>query len=81
MARVYAAGAQSQPLDIAVVSPETAYVTTRSSTQLLRLNLDTGAAYSRCICFTRRWMTFGSSGSSPDAESLGRSLAQRASCR
>ncbi len=41
--QVYAIGAQSQPLDIAVVSPETAYVTTRTSTQLLRLNLDTGA--------------------------------------
>ncbi len=40
--RVYAIGAQSQPLDIAVVSPSIAYVTTRSSTQLLRLNLDTG---------------------------------------
>ena len=41
--QVYAVGAQSQPLDIAVVSPEIAYVTTRDSTQLLRLNLDTGA--------------------------------------
>lgn len=41
--QVYAIGAQSQPLDIAVVSPETAYVTTRTSTQLLRLHLDTGA--------------------------------------
>ena len=43
VAQIYAIGAQSQPLDIAVVSPETAYVTTSTSTQLLRLNLDTGA--------------------------------------
>jgi len=36
--------------------------------------------YSRCICSTSRWMSVGSSGRSSDAGSLGRSLAQRASC-
>jgi hypothetical protein len=34
----------SQPLDIAVVSPETAYVTRRMATHLLRLDLLTGAS-------------------------------------
>jgi hypothetical protein len=43
VAEVYALGAQSQPLDIAIASPDTAYLTMRDSTQLLRLNLDTGA--------------------------------------
>jgi hypothetical protein len=46
VARVYALGAQSHPLDIAVVSPEIAYLTTSDSTQLLRLNLDTGVVQS-----------------------------------
>jgi len=41
--RVYTVGAQNHPLDIAVVSPGIAYLTTRDSTQLLRLNLETGA--------------------------------------
>jgi len=40
--RVYDVGSQSHPLDIAVVSPEIAYLTLSDSTQLLRLNLDTG---------------------------------------
>jgi hypothetical protein len=40
--QVYALGAQSHPLDIAIASPEIAYLTTSDSTQLLRLNLGTG---------------------------------------
>jgi len=44
VARVYLLGAQSQLLDIAVVGSQVAYLTTRDSTQLLRLNLATGIA-------------------------------------
>jgi len=40
--RDYDVGPQSHPLDIAVVSPEIAYLTRSDSTELLRLNLDTG---------------------------------------
>jgi len=36
-------GANSEPEDIAVVNPQTAYVTRRMQTHLLRLNLTTGA--------------------------------------
>ncbi len=43
VAQVYSLGAQSYPLDIAVVSPTLAYVTTGVSTALLRLDLGTGA--------------------------------------
>jgi len=38
----YPIGANSEPLDIAVVSESIAYVTTRTTNQLLKLNLDTG---------------------------------------
>ncbi len=44
VAQVYSLGAQSQPVDISVAGPDTAYVTTRSSMQLLRLDLSSGAA-------------------------------------
>lgn len=40
----YALGAQNPPMDIAVVNSGLAYLTIRDSTQLLRLNLDTGVA-------------------------------------
>jgi hypothetical protein len=40
----YGLGAQNPPLDIAVVNPSLAYLTIRDSTQLLRLDLDTGVA-------------------------------------
>jgi hypothetical protein len=40
---VHTLGAGSEPLDIAVVSPELAYVTRQSATSLLRLELATGA--------------------------------------
>jgi len=43
VAQSYALGALGVPLDIAVVSPDTAYLTARDSSQLLRLNLGTGA--------------------------------------
>jgi len=38
----YSIGANSEPLDIAVVSDSIAYVTTRTTSQLLKLDLDTG---------------------------------------
>jgi len=41
--QTYQIGANSEPLDIAVVSDSIAFVTTRSSTQLLQLNLVSGA--------------------------------------
>ena len=44
MLQVYSIGSGSDPLDIAVVSPELAYVTRRTATHLLRLDLDTGAS-------------------------------------
>ncbi len=42
-AETYALGAKNPPLDIAVVNSGLAYLTIRDSTQLLRLDLDTGA--------------------------------------
>lgn len=44
MLQVYPLGEGSEPQDIAVVSAELAYVTRRSATHLLRLELDTGAS-------------------------------------
>lgn len=41
--QVYPLGEGSEPQDIAVVSPDRAYVTRRTATHLLRLELDTGA--------------------------------------
>ncbi|MHC4697050.1 MAG: YncE family protein [Planctomycetota bacterium] len=41
--QTHSTGVDSEPLDIAVVSPELAYVTRRSATHLLRLDLTTGA--------------------------------------
>lgn len=40
--RTYSPGAMSRPLDIAVVSPQQAYVTREAATHLLRLDLVTG---------------------------------------
>lgn len=41
--QVYSLGVDSEPQDIAVISPDTAYVTRRLATHLLRLDLGTGA--------------------------------------
>jgi hypothetical protein len=41
--RVYSLGAASQPADIAVATPQLAYITRGSTTLLLRLDLETGA--------------------------------------